>query len=227
MKAHLLYVEDDQDLSFVTIDQLEEKGYKVTHCKDGNEAMDIIEKQSFDLCILDIMLPGFNGFDIAKKIRTKNHEVPIIFLSAKSHKDDRIHGLTIGADDYMTKPYSIEELILKIEVFLKRNKITSPADTVMKIGIFKFDYKNLSLVHNDSEKLLTQREADLLKYMVDNKNNVIKRGEVLEKIWGENDYFLGRSMDVFVSRLRKYLKPDSSIKIENVHGVGFRFKCCE
>ncbi len=227
MKANLLYVEDDKDLSFVTLDHLEGEGYKVTHCKDGNEAMEVIGKQTFDLCILDIMLPGFNGFDIAKKIRSIDHEVPIIFLSAKSHKDDRIHGLTIGADDYMTKPYSIEELILKIEIFLKRNKISKPANEVIKIGIFSFDYSNLSLKHEGTEKLLTQREADLLKYMVDNKNNVIKRGVVLEKIWGENDYFLGRSMDVFVSRLRKYLKPDPNIKIENVHGVGFRFKCCE
>jgi len=224
MKAHLLYVEDDETLSFVTQDNLELQGYKITHCGDGQKALKIIKDQSFDLCILDVMLPEVDGFTIAKEIRKFNTEVPIIFLTAKSLKEDKIHGLKLGADDYITKPFSIEELILKIEVFLRRSKIIAPVSpSVFRIGNFEFDYKNLGLSNTDFQKTLTQKEADLLKFFIENKNIVLKRSEILEKLWGEDDYFLGRSLDVFISRLRKYLKSDGNLKIENIHGVGFRF----
>lgn len=225
MKAHLLYVEDDESLSFVTRDNLELQGYKITYCEDGKKAMETIREEKFDLCILDVMLPEVDGFTIAKEIRSFNTEVPIIFLTAKSLKEDKIHGLRLGADDYLTKPFSIEELILKIEIFLRRSKITAAAEpTNFFVGKYQFDYKNLSLLFEEQSKILTQKEADLLKFFIQNKNEILKRSAILEKLWGEDDYFMGRSLDVFISRLRKYLKQDEQLKIENIHGVGFRLK---
>ena len=225
MKAHLLYVEDDESLSFVTRDNLELQGYQITHCDNGATALEIIKDNTFDLCILDVMLPEIDGFTIAEEIRKSNNQVPIIFLTAKSLKEDKIHGLKLGGDDYITKPFSIEELILKIEVFLKRSKINIPQPlSNFDIGMFQLDYPNLALNQNGTTKSLTQKEADLLKYLIENKNAVIKRSAILKSIWGEDDYFLGRSLDVFISRLRKYLKADESVKIENIHGVGFRLK---
>ncbi len=225
MKAHLLYVEDDASLGFVTRDNLELQGYEVTHFADGQSAIEAIENHKFDLCILDVMLPGVDGFAIAEEIRKYDTQVPIIFLTAKSLKEDKIKGLKLGADDYITKPFSIEELILKIEVFLRRRTIVAPnAAKNYRFGTYKFDYDNLDLSHNGDSKSLTQREADLLKLFLEQPNQVIKRSDILERLWGEDDYFLGRSLDVFISRLRKYLKQDESLKIENIHGVGFRFK---
>jgi len=226
MKAHLLYVEDDESLSFVTRDNLELQGYQITYCADGKKALEAIQAQSFDLCVLDVMLPEVDGFTIAREIRKTNTEVPIIFLTARSLKEDRIHGLKLGADDYLTKPFSIEELILKIEVFLRRSKIVNNTfeQSVFQIGKYEFNYKNLALKAEESSKSLTQKEADLLYLFIQNKNEVIKRSIILEKLWGEDDYFMGRSLDVFISRLRKYLKTEEAIKIENIHGVGFRLK---
>ena len=224
---HLLYVEDDESLSFVTRDNLRLKGYDITYCADGNEAMESIKSQDFDLCILDVMLPEVDGFTLAQEIRKRNSEVPIIFLTAKSLKEDKIHGLQIGGDDYITKPFSIEELVLKVEIFLKRRKVSGEVSDVdvYELGKYTFDYKNLALVLKDEEKRLTKREADLLLFLVKNKNKVVERSIILERIWGENDYFLGRSLDVFISRLRKYLKEDEHLVIENIHGVGFKFVC--
>ncbi len=225
MKAHLLYVEDDADLSFVTKDNLELEDYQITHCADGQTALDLLGSQKFDLCILDVMLPAIDGFTLAQEIRKIDSETPIIFLTAKSLNEDKIKGLKLGGDDYITKPFSIEELILKIEVFLRRRNITAPElPAKYQLGIFEFDYPNLELHAAGTKEALTQREADLLKYFLDQPNKVVKRSEILETLWGEDNYFLGRSLDVFISRLRKYLKADDTIKIENIHGVGFRFK---
>lgn len=225
MKAHLLYVEDDESLSFVTRDNLELQGYQVTYCADGKEALETIQQNNFDLCILDVMLPGADGFTIAEAIRRFNTQVPILFLTAKSMKEDRLKGLRLGADDYMTKPFSIEELILKIEVFLKRSKIATPSvPTYIMIGNYVFDHKNLTLKIGEQAKMLTQKEADLLKLLIEHKDEVIKRSFILESLWGDNDYFMGRSLDVFISRLRKYLNADLRIKIENIHSVGFKLK---
>ena len=226
-KAHLLYVEDDESLSFVTRDNLELNGYQVTYCEDGQKALDIIRSnQRFDLCILDVMLPEVDGFTLAQEIRKRDEQVPVIFLTAKSMKQDKIHGLTIGADDYITKPFSIEELLLKIDIFLRRSKYTGilRGNTPVNIGHYAFDYKNLSLTTEGYSETLTQKEADLLKLLNEHKNQVIKRSFILETIWGKDDYFLGRSLDVFISRLRKYLNLDERIKIENIHGVGFKFR---
>ena len=226
-KAHLLYVEDDESLSFVTRDNLELNGFEVTYCEDGQKALDIVrENQKFDLCILDVMLPEVDGFTLAEEIRRRDDQVPIIFLTAKSMKQDKIHGLTIGADDYITKPFSIEELLLKIDIFLRRTKYTNILKMGMtaSIGHYQFNYRNLHLTHGDYAETLTQKEADLLKLLNEHRNQVVKRSFILETIWGKDDYFLGRSLDVFISRLRKYLSLDERIKIENIHGVGFKFK---
>ncbi len=225
MKANLLYVEDDPSLGFVTKDNLELQGYEISHCMDGKSALEMAQNQKFDLCILDVMLPEMDGFTLAQEIRRFDAEIPIIFLTAKSLKEDKIKGLKLGGDDYITKPFSIEELILKIEIFLRRRSITDPEPQAKyHFGIYDFNYPNLELSWGGHTETLTQREADLLKYFLDQSNKVIKRSDILETLWGENDYFLGRSLDVFISRLRKYLKEDESVKIENIHGVGFRFK---
>lgn len=227
-KAHLFYVEDDESLSYVTRDNLEFNGYRVTYSEDGQKALDVIRSgQKFDLCILDVMLPEVDGFALAEEIRRRDEHVPIIFLTAKAMKQDRIHGLSIGADDYMTKPFSIEELLLKIEIFLRRSKYTGPLKSTapVNIGNYRFDYRNLHLAYEGEEgETLTQKEADLLKLLDENRNNVVKRSYILETIWGKDDYFLGRSLDVFISRLRKYLSRDERIKVENIHGVGFKFR---
>jgi DNA-binding response OmpR family regulator len=219
-----MYVEDDDVLSFITKDSLEEKGFEIYHYPDGEAAFNAFKNQGFDLCILDIMLPKMDGFTLAQKIREIDYEIPIIFLTAKSLKEDKIKGLTLGADDYLTKPFSMEELILKLQIFLKRKKVVKPdAEQIYKIGKYIFNHTYLTLILGDVQKRLTQKEADLLLYLYDNKSRLIKRSEVLNKIWRQDDYFAGRSMDVFISRLRKYLSEDESIEIENIHGVGFRF----
>lgn len=225
--AHLLYVEDDESLSFVTKDNLELQGFKVTHFPNGKQAMQSLRNASYDLCILDVMLPDVDGFTIAEEIRKFDTQVPILFLTARSLKEDKIHGLRLGADDYITKPFSIEELILKVEIFLKRRNVIGTSktqQTEFELGVYHFNYRNLELKAQDALKKLTQKEADLLRYFVLNQNEVLKRSDILETIWGEDDYFMGRSLDVFISRLRKYLKLDDSLKIENIHGVGFRLK---
>lgn len=226
-KARLLYVEDDESLGFVTRDNLELSGFEVLHLADGQEAARRITdgELDFDLCLLDVMLPGTDGFTLARLIRSRNRDIPILFLTAKSLKEDRLQGLRLGADDYITKPFSIEELILKIEVFLRRNRIrpASPSFDPDRIGAYRFDAGQLLLTYvpTGDTRRLTQREAELLQLLSSNREKVLERGEILERIWGENDYFLGRSLDVFVSRLRKYLREDTDIKIENIHGVGF------
>lgn len=221
-QANILYVEDDETLSFVTKDNLELHGYHVIHCADGQSALDTFGKVSVDLCILDVMLPEMDGYTLAEEIRKRDTETPILFLTAKSLKEDRIHGLKLGADDYITKPFSIEELILKIKVFLKRKVVYQNDSEVYNIGQFVFDYRNLKLTMAEESANLTQKEGDLLKLFAENKGNTLTRENILKKLWGENDYFLGRSMDVFISRIRKHLRPDPNLKIENVHGVGFR-----
>ena len=225
-KARILYVEDDESLSFVTVDNLQLAGYSVCHCADGQDALNHFAEQPFDICILDVMLPGVDGFSIAEQIREVNEEVPVLFLTAKSLKEDKIKGLRLGADDYITKPFSMEELLLKIQVFLRRTGKTRKAPS--RFGQYDLDYENLQLCHNDElVRKLTQKEADLLYYLLSHRNNVLKRSDILVKLWGKDDYFLGRSLDVFISRLRKYLAKDERISLENIHGVGFRLNIPE
>jgi len=225
-KPKILYVEDDVYLSFVTKDNLELKGYDIAWFEDGLAALEAFSKDAFDLCIIDVMLPKMDGFSLAEAIREENKDIPILFLSAKTMKEDRIKGLKLGADDYITKPFSIEELILKIEVFLKRNKVKKAETQISKaeVGKYVFDFDNLELSDNSHSQRLTLREAELLHLFCQNQNKVLKKENILNTLWKDDSYFLSRSLDVFVSRLRKYLKEDPRLKIENIHGVGFIFK---
>ena len=222
MADQILYVEDDETLAFLTNDALTDEGYEVNHYLNGADALKAFKKKTFDLCVLDVMLPVMDGFALAEKLRDLNTQVPIIFVTAKSMKEDRIKGLTIGADDYITKPFSIEELMLKINIFLKRRFIKTDLNQTVNIGASIFDFTNLTLDYNGDIKKLTQREGELMQQLYTNMNSVVSRKDLLERVWGKEDYFLGRSMDVFISRLRKHLSSDDSVHIENVHGVGFR-----
>lgn len=220
--AKILYVEDNLSLSFVTSDQLKKRNYDIVSCKDGKEAFSAFLENTFDLCILDIMLPEIDGFELAQKIRQENAHIPIIFLSARSMQEDKIEGLKIGGDDYLTKPFNIDELCLKIEIFLKRKEISSKSESNLEIGQFNLDITHQILRFNEQESPLTLKETKLLSLFAKKQNKIVKREDILINLWGKNDYFLGRSLDVFVSKLRKQLKQDQNISIENIRGVGFR-----
>ena len=221
-KKRILYVEDDETLAFLTIDNLEQH-FNVIHCNNGAKAFQLFCEEDFDLCVLDIMLPDMDGFEIAAVIRKRNQEIPIIFLSAKTMKEDRIKGLKLGADDYLVKPYSIEELILKIEIFLNRSQKTiEKTQTKYTLGSFEFEFENYALINDKKQITLTEREASLLKLFLDNANTVLKREKILTSLWGNDDYFSGRSLDVFISRLRKILKEETTVKIENIPRIGFK-----
>lgn len=229
MKARILLVEDDQNVGAVTKKRLEEAGYDVVHCIDGQMAWDQFQLRTFDICLLDVVMPKKDGFTLAEQIRRKNDFIPILFLTSKAMDEDKIKGFKTGADDYITKPFSMQELLLRIEVFLKRSKSTTVVATEKRtqytIGKLTFDYNDLILREKNGEvsSTLTQKEADLLKYLCDNANKTLKREEILFHVWGKDDYFLGRSMDVFITKLRKHFKTDPAIKLETLHGVGFRF----
>ncbi|SMC42279.1 response regulator transcription factor [Moheibacter sediminis] len=223
MKYRILYAEDDETIAFLTQDNLE-PNYEVVHCADGKSALEMFKSDSFDICLFDIMMPKLDGFELAQEIRNLNSEIPIIFISAKTLKEDRIKGLKIGADDYLIKPFSIEELVLKIEIFLKRTQKNNFKTYLPKVGKYVFDSKNYRLSHESEVITLTQRESELLKFFLENKNSVLKREEILKALWGDDDYFMGRSLDVFISRLRKIFVDDDSVSIENLHGIGFKFK---
>jgi len=221
-KSKIFYVEDDPTLAFLTIDYLEQY-YEITHYSDGLEAIKNFYKNDFDLCILDVMLPKKDGFEIAQEIRNINSEIPILFLSAKSLKEDRIKGLKLGADDFLVKPFSLEELSLKIEVFLKRSqKAPLVQNKAYKIGAFSFNPNDYCLLKNKEKINLTERESALLKLFLDNKNEILKREKILTVLWGEDDYFMGRSLDVFISRLRKIFKEEENVRIENIPRIGFK-----
>jgi DNA-binding response OmpR family regulator len=237
-KIQILLVEDDANLGFVIQDNLEIHGFGVHLSLDGEQAIATFSHSNFDICIIDVMLPKMDGFEVATFIRERNQEVPIIFLTAKNTKEDRIKGFKLGADDYISKPFSIEELILRLEAILKRsrkdlNTATSQASTPppqepVNLCKYVFDFKNLSLSFPEQEaKVLTSKEAELLHLLANNLNQVIEREKILKTVWGDDDYFLGRSMDVFISRLRKYLKNDPQIELSNIHGVGFKLQVKE
>ncbi|HLT74890.1 MAG TPA: response regulator transcription factor [Ohtaekwangia sp.] len=225
MAKSILLVEDDPSLGFVIKDNLGIKGYNVTLCKDGEEGEQTFRKGDFDLCILDVMLPKKDGFSLARSVREINKHVPIIFLTAKAMTDDKLEGFRTGADDYVTKPFSLDELYFRIEVFLRRSQDqVNEASPSFQIGEYQFDPSRLTIRRNGQERSLTQKEAEVLRYLCQNRERVLKREEILNKIWGNDDYFMGRSLDVFISKLRKYLKDDPAIQIANYHGVGFRLE---
>lgn len=223
----ILLVEDDPSLGFVMKDNLQMKGYDVTLCSDGEAGEKTFFQHPFDLCILDVMMPKKDGFMVAQTIRQKNQNVPILFVTAKSLLEDKISGFTAGGDDYITKPFSVEELCLRIEVFLRRSNGAVKVDegaTEFTVGQFHFNSQNLTLSREGETKTLTQKESDVLRLLCQNQDRVLKREEILNAVWGDDDYFLGRSMDVFISKLRKYLKEDPRVQIVNYHGVGFRLE---
>ena len=223
----ILLVEDDDALRFIVKDNLIQNNFKVEVAEDGEKAIEQFTNNVFDLIILDVMLPKIDGFQVAERIRQKNEQVPIIFLTARSMTEDKIKGLTLGGDDYIPKPFSMEELLLKIRIFLRRSQAApiqaNSTSSRTTIGKFSFDAEELILAIDGENRSLNLKEAELIKLFADNPNKVLSRNEILERVWGSNDYFLGRSLDVFISRLRKYFKPDPNIKITNLHGIGFRF----
>ncbi|GAB3735352.1 response regulator transcription factor [Spirosoma lituiforme] len=214
--ARILFVEDDINLGFVVRDTLENVPFDVTHCTTGPDAWTAFQTQSFDLCLLDVMLPQTDGFTLARQIRAVNTNIPILFLSALADKNDRLQGLRLGADDYLTKPFSVDELLLKINIFLRRT-----AKEIHSLPKTLLDRQNLTLLVNGQTQILTQREADVMAYFLDRPNTLVRRDELLRAVWGDDDYFMGRSLDVFISRLRKRLAPSASLRIDNVHSVGF------
>jgi DNA-binding response OmpR family regulator len=223
-KARILLAEDDEYLRELVKDALEDENYMVIACADGQQAIDHFDKNKFDICLLDIMMPVKDGFTVAKKIRQQSDVIPILFISTKALIDDKIEGYQKGADDYIVKPFNMKELLLKLDVFLRRTKkMFSETKQEYKIGKIKFDYSDLRLSNDDGVFDLKQKEADLLKFLCEHPNRILKREEILTAVWGKNDYFLGRSMDVFMSKVRKYLRADPEVILETIHGMGYRF----
>lgn len=221
----ILIVEDDPNLGQILSEYLGIKGFTTTLCKDGEEGFDAFNIGIFDLCILDIMMPKKDGFTLAQEIRSKDKNIPIIFLTAKSMKEDTIRGLKIGADDYMTKPFSMEELLLRIQAVMRRvntNNLEHEEATELKVGKYTFDINRQQLEANGNTTKLTTKEAALLKMLVLNKNKTLQRSIALKNVWGDDSYFNARSMDVYITKLRKYLKADPGVQIINVHGKGYK-----
>jgi DNA-binding response OmpR family regulator len=223
-KIKILVAEDDLQLGFIIKDNLEEAGFQVINCPDGETAWEYYQKADPDLCILDVNMPYRDGFSVAKKIRQKSDIVPILFLTAKSLEEDKLKGFAAGADDYIVKPFSMKELLSRINVFLRRNKLVmNQTSNSYTIGRFIFNPVELKLSNETVSITLTQREAELLAFLCDHPNKILKREEILLHVWGKNDFFLGRSMDVFMARLRKMLVAEPAVTIETIHKVGYRF----
>jgi DNA-binding response OmpR family regulator len=226
-KANILLVEDDRNLGTVIHDYLEMSNYKVMLARNGQEGLDEFKQGSYSLILLDIMLPLVDGFSVAQEIRKIDCEIPIIFITAKSMKEDRLRGFKLGADDYITKPFSTEELKLRISAVLRRSQAKkNPVNQniVFAVGSHTFDYTNHLLVSGGNERRLTKREAELLHLLCLNMNRILRRDIALKTIWGEDDYFMGRSMDVYITKLRKMLGTDPDVSIVNIHNTGFKLE---
>lgn len=224
MKTRILLVEDDPNLSEVLSDYLEMMNYEVFCADDGEKGFQAFRQQNFDLCILDVMLPKTDGFTLAGKIRKINQSVPIIFLTARGSTEDRVTGFKAGCDDYIAKPFSSEELNLRIEAILRRCTPQGQQSGTYAIGKYIFDYRNLELLSPETKITLTQKEASLLRVLCRNMDQLVTRETALTEVWGGDDYFSGRSMDVFITKLRKYLKDDPHVAIVNIHGSGFKLE---
>jgi DNA-binding response OmpR family regulator len=223
-KRTILLVEDDKNLGIVIRDFLELSGYQVILKGNGKEGLNEFRRVSYDLILLDIMLPLLDGFTVAEEIRKTDCEVPIIFITARSMKEDKLKGFQIGGDDYITKPFSTEELRMRINAILRRIHRSDHKSNMYSIGQYTFDYANHILALDKEERQLTKREAELLRLLCINMNNVLRRDMALKTIWGEDDYFMGRSMDVYITKLRKMLGRDPSVSIVNIHNTGFRLE---
>lgn len=224
-KIRVLLAEDDKNLGAILTSYLEAKGFPTTLTINGQEAYDKFRIDKFDFFIIDVMMPIKDGFTLAKEIRMIDKKIPILFLTAKSMQEDKIKGFEIGADDYITKPFSMEELLLRMRAIIRRTgdgKSTETHQTIFNIGKFTFDYNRQILKIANTSQKLTSKESELLKLLCDNANNVLDRSIALKKIWLDDSYFNARSMDVYVTKLRKYLKADPDIELLNVHGIGFK-----
>jgi DNA-binding response OmpR family regulator len=229
IKPKILLVEDDPNLSLVLQDYLEMMNYDITLCRNGKEGLQAFNAGQFHLCILDIMMPVMDGFTLAEEIKKTNETIPIVFLTAKSLKEDRIRGFRLGCDDYIMKPFSTEELSLRIQAILKRcmaqaANVQKEEEPIYELGKYTYDHKNMILRLENKERVLTRKENALLKLLYENRNKLLTREIALKSVWGNDDYFIGRSMDVFIAKLRKYLQDDPSIYITNVHGTGFKLE---
>lgn len=221
----ILLLEDDANLGFILQEHLELEGYSVTLCKNGDDGSKMFCSGGYDLCLVDVMMPKKDGFAFAREVRKTDQQTPLIFLTAKSLKEDRIEGFKIGCDDYVTKPFSMEELMLRIRAVLKRARAAAEPEIPTEpipVGKYLFDYGRQILQFREEKKKLTSREADLLRLLCLRMNIVLERDEALRTLWGSDSFFNGRSMDVFISRLRKYLQKDKNVEILNVHGKGFK-----
>lgn len=215
----ILLVEDEIDFQQVLAEYLTLSGFTVLKANHGRHGMEVYQEEHVDICVLDVMMPVMDGFAMAEQLRKTDPELPIIFLTAKNRKEDKLRGLRIGADDYITKPFEAEELVLRINNILRRS--AGKKEENDRVGTMELKMDELKLVSEKGAYQLTIREAELVAFLVKNKDQVISREQILEKLWGKNDYFMGRSMDVFVSRIRKYLKDDPSLQLETIRGVGY------
>jgi len=222
-KIKILLAEDDPNLGTILCAYLEAKGFEVTLTVNGQEALDAFLKEAFHFCIFDVMMPVMDGFTLAKEVRKVDKKIPILFLTAKSLKEDVHEGLLLGADDYMTKPFDMEELLLRINAIIRRSEVKlDSGKTLFHFGNFEFDFSSQILKIGDDHQKLTSKESQLLKMLCDRTNDVLDRSVALNKIWFDDNYFNARSMDVYIAKLRKYLKEDSNVELVNVHGTGFK-----
>lgn len=221
-KTRVLLAEDDRNLGNILKSYLEAKGYATKLCINGQEAYDLFSKEQFDFCIVDVMMPVKDGFTLAREIRQHDKGIPILFLTAKSLEEDKLKGFQAGADDYLTKPFSMEELILRMEAILRRSGHVAEGGKTYEIGKYSFDYTLQILKLGELEQRMTSKENDLLRLLCENLNEVLDRSYALNKIWQDDSYFNARSMDVYIAKLRKYLKGDDRVELINVHGIGFK-----
>jgi DNA-binding response OmpR family regulator len=222
-KAKVLYVEDELFLAKIVSETLQSRGYDVILESDGGKAFDQFNKEKPDVCVLDIMLPNKDGFAIADQIRDKDAQVPIIFLSAKSQTNDVVNGFKVGANDYIRKPFSIEELIVRIENVLRHKTVPAEEVEEVQIGRYTFNMKRQTLNHTHEQRKLSYRESELLKLLYENRDKIVQRSEILTLLWGSDSFFNSRNLDVYITKLRGYLKHDPAIEIITIKGVGYRF----
>jgi len=222
-KIKILLVEDDVSMGFLLAEYLEDNNFDVKLYRDGESGLKAWKNGDFDFCIFDIMLPKLDGFSIAKHVREANKKIPIILLTAKSMKEDKIKGFHLGIDDYITKPFDEEELLCRINAVLMRTipDEKTENESIFKIGSYQFDSDNQALINNGTTKRLTKKEAEIMRMLCLSKNSIVKRDKILLKVWGQSDYFTGRSLDVFITKLRKYLLTDNTVKIESLPRVGY------
>ena len=224
---HILLAEDDLDFGNILKQYLEISGYTITWAKDGKEALELFKATTYNICVFDVMMPKMDGFSLAEKVVDLNPEIPFIFLTARKLKEDKIKGLKLGADDYIVKPFEADELVLRLNNILRRTQKAGhqlQQSEVIQINTYSFDSKRLELTCEGYKKQLTQKEGELILFLYNHKNQLLKREDILKAVWENDDFFSGRSMDVFISRLRKYFKLDPSISIESIRNVGLEFK---